>query len=84
MVRQLQGMLVLFKQCFDTLEQVQLSYSDMPDDNEDYENPVQGHFTIMTCGHRGLPQRSEEKRVSRLLRKSGFIPLLEQLIEESK
>ena len=32
---------------------------------------------MMTCGHRGIPQRTEEKRVSRLLRKSGFIPMLE-------
>lgn len=31
----------------------------------------------MNCGHRGIPYRSEEKRVSRLLRKSGFIPMLE-------
>ena len=31
----------------------------------------------MTCGHRGIPCRNEEKRVSRLLRKSGFIPMLE-------
>ena len=35
-------------------------------------------MVMMTCGHRGLPQRIEEKRVSRLLRKSGFIPMLEQ------
>lgn len=33
---------------------------------------------MMTCGHRGIPQRIEEKRISRLLRKSGFIPMLEQ------
>jgi len=33
----------------------------------------------MTCGHRGRPNRQEEKRISRLLRKSGFIPMLEEL-----
>jgi len=39
----------------------------------------------MTCGHRGIPRRTEEKRVSRLLRKSGFIPMLETIkIEPSK
>lgn len=38
---------------------------------------------MMTCGHRGIPQRIEEKRVSRLLRKSGFIPMLEQNISRA-
>ena len=33
----------------------------------------------MNCGHRGKPSRIEEKRISRLLRKSGFIPMLEEL-----
>jgi hypothetical protein len=33
----------------------------------------------MTCGHRGKPNRMEEKRISRLLRKSGFIPMLEEI-----
>lgn len=37
----------------------------------------------MTCGHRGIPPRTEEKRVSRLLRKSGFIPMLETLAEQA-
>ena len=32
----------------------------------------------MSCGHRGTPCRQEEKRISRLLRKSGFIPMLEE------
>jgi len=31
----------------------------------------------LSCGHRGFPNRNEEKRISRLLRKSGFIPLLD-------
>jgi hypothetical protein len=35
---------------------------------------------MMTCGHRGRPNRPEEKRISRLLRKSGFIPMLEDLL----
>jgi hypothetical protein len=34
---------------------------------------------MMTCGHRGKPSRQEEKRISRLLRKSGFIPMLEEI-----
>ena len=38
----------------------------------------------MTCGHRGLPYRMEEKRVSRLLRKSGFIPMLEEKHENTR
>ena len=32
-----------------------------------------------SCGHRGQPNRPEEKRISRLLRKSGFIPMLEEI-----
>ena len=36
----------------------------------------------MNCGHRGTPHRQEEKRISRLLRKSGFIPMLEDLPRE--
>lgn len=54
---------------------------DMPNEKEDFLSCDQGHFTIMTCGHRGIPPRTEEKRVSRLLRKSGFIPMLETLAE---
>jgi hypothetical protein len=37
----------------------------------------------MTCGHRGRPSRQEEKRISRLLRKSGFIPMLEELYNQA-
>jgi len=33
----------------------------------------------LSCGHRGFPSRNEEKRISRLLRKSGFIPLLDKM-----
>ncbi len=36
-------------------------------------------MVLMSCGHRGKPNRQEEKRISRLLRKSGFIPMLEEL-----
>ena len=39
---------------------------------------------MMTCGHRGIPCRGEEKRVSRLLRKSGFIPMLENNHEQER
>ena len=45
----------------------------------DYDIRPQGHLVLMTCGHRGRPNRQEEKRISRLLRKSGFIPMLEEL-----
>lgn len=39
---------------------------------------------LVTCGHRGQPNRSEEKRVSRLMRKSGFIPMLEDISAQKK
>ena len=38
----------------------------------------------VSCGHRGQPNRAEEKRISRLMRKSGFIPMLEELQEQRK
>jgi hypothetical protein len=50
----------------------------------DYQKVVQGHLVQMRCGHRGIPYRIEEKRVSRLLRKSGFLPTLEQVQEFQK
>lgn len=56
----------------------------IPDANVDFENLTQGHYALMTCGHRGIPCRHEEKRVSRLLRKSGFIPMLETIHDQSK
>ena len=45
----------------------------------DFDTKTQGHLVLMTCGHRGRPSRQEEKRISRLLRKSGFIPMLEEI-----
>ena len=45
----------------------------------DFDVKTQGHLVLMTCGHRGRPSRQEEKRISRLLRKSGFIPMLEEI-----
>ena len=45
----------------------------------DFDSKETGHLVLMTCGHRGRPSRQEEKRISRLLRKSGFIPQLEEL-----
>lgn len=57
---------------------VQEMITAVPDQGEDFVNLPQGHLVKMTCGHRGIPCRTEEKRVSRLLRKSGFIPMLEQ------
>lgn len=38
---------------------------------------MRGNLVLFSCGHRGTPNRSEEKRVSRLMRRSGFIPMLE-------
>lgn len=49
----------------------------------DFKAYPEGHMVWFKCGHRGQPTRIEEKRVSRLLRKSGFIPMLEQ-IQENK
>jgi hypothetical protein len=37
---------------------------------------------MMKCGHVGRPSRMEEKRISRLLRKSGFIPMLEEIYKK--
>jgi hypothetical protein len=42
----------------------------------------QGHLVQFGCGHRGQPSRIEEKRVSRLMRASGFIPQLEDLKQQ--
>ena len=39
---------------------------------------------MVTCGHRGQPNRAEEKRISRLMRKSGYIPMLEELSQQRK
>jgi len=47
--------------------------------HNDFEVRPEGHLVLMTCGHRGQPSRSEEKRISRLMRKSGFIPMLEDM-----
>lgn len=47
--------------------------------NDDFKKVAEGHLVRMGCGHRGQPNRIEEKRISRLLRKSGFIPMLEDL-----
>lgn len=52
-----------------------------PDDSDFHRIP-EGHLVQMTCGHRGQPNRIEEKRVSRLLRKSGFIPMLEDIVDK--
>ena len=64
---------------FQNLLEIQEDLRDMPDENCDFKKLKQGHFVQMGCGHRGIPARTEEKRVSRLLRKSGFIPMLEQM-----
>lgn len=41
----------------------------------------EGHLVMMNSGHRGVPYRLEEKRISRLLRNSGFLPTLEEVME---
>jgi hypothetical protein len=68
--------------CFEFLERVHLNWQeDEPiseDGGEDFSELPQGHLVWMTCGHLGIPNRQQEKRVSRLLRKSGFIPMLQQ------
>jgi len=69
---------------FCKLEMIQQKQTRIPDANVDFENLPQGHYAMMTCGHRGIPCRQEEKRVSRLLRKSGFIPMLETIQDQSK
>ena len=50
----------------------------------DYLVKPEGHLVYVSCGHRGQPNRAEEKRISRLMRKSGFIPMLEELQEQRK
>lgn len=59
------------------LLKMQKRISTVNDENSDYQDLQCGHLVMMKCGHRGLPYRLEEKRISRLLRKSGFIPKLE-------
>jgi hypothetical protein len=48
-------------------------------DDSDFKRKLEGHLVQFACGHRGQPNRIEEKRISRLLRKSGFIPMLEDI-----
>ena len=48
----------------------------------DFYTKKQGHLVLLNCGHRGRPSRPEEKRISRLMRKSGFIPELELIAKE--
>ena len=48
--------------------------------DNDFKTKAEGHLIFMTCGHRGQPSRTEEKRISRLMRKSLFIPLLDDMM----
>ena len=50
----------------------------------DYHVRPEGHLVQVSCGHRGQPTRQEEKRISRLIRKSGFIPMLEDIEKHKK
>ena len=54
------------------------------ENHEDKAEITEGHFVMVGCGHRGRPCRGEEKRISRLLRKSGFIPMLEEIYVQQK
>ena len=56
---------------------IQKNTNHIPESNEDFVALPQGHLVKLNCGHRGRPVRGEEKRISRLLRKSGFLPMLE-------
>ena len=77
---QLVGFFDFQKSCWEKLIEIQVNLEELEDDKkEDYLVFPQGHLVKMTCGHRGIPRRTEEKRVSRLLRKSGFIPMLENV-----
>jgi len=62
---------------FRRLHTIQLNKAESLE-NDFYVKP-EGHLVLVTCGHRGQPNRSEEKRISRLMRKSGFIPMLEEI-----
>lgn len=69
---------MLFEQIIEGFETMQ-SVIKLKKQKTDFEIKDQGHLVLMNCGHRGKPSRQEEKRISRLLRKSGFIPMLEEL-----
>ncbi|CDW86706.1 UNKNOWN [Stylonychia lemnae] len=73
--------LVVFLQyqieCFNDLIDIQSKRSLL--NENDFDKITEGHLVLMKCGHRGKPSRIEEKRISRLLRKSGFIPMLEEI-----
>ena len=86
LLKALKGILEHQLAAFQKLESIQQNGSADLGGNEDFENSPQGHFVMVTCGHRGLPPRPEEKRISRLLRKSGFLPMLEgqQLPDQNK
>ena len=69
------------KKQFETLIAIQhkkISQNEDTIDN-DFKCKPEGHLVFLNCGHRGQPSRLEEKRLSRLLRKSLFIPLLEDM-----
>ncbi len=48
----------------------------------DFKTKLQGHLILLNCGHRGKPNRPEEKKISRLLRSSGFIPAIEEVYKK--
>jgi hypothetical protein len=68
---------------FEKLVKIQEKNKELDDDdlyeNQDKVNRLEGHLVEMNCGHRGTPHRQEEKRISRLMRRSGFIPMLEDM-----
>jgi hypothetical protein len=48
----------------------------------DFKTKLQGHLILLNCGHRGKPNRPEEKKISRLLRSCGFIPAIEEVYKK--
>ena len=69
------------KKQFETLIAIQHKKIAQNEDtiDNDFKCKPEGHLVFLNCGHRGQPSRLEEKRLSRLLRKSLFIPLLEDM-----
>ena len=74
------------RQHFDYLLQIQVNKVSQKIDSvdNDYRIKPEGQLVFLNCGHRGQPSRTEEKRISRLLRKSLFIPLLEDMPSQTE
>lgn len=57
---------------FEMLLQIQEDKLSMQTDtiDNDFKIKPEGHLVFLNCGHRGQPDRLEEKRISRLMRKA--------------